>query len=275
MKNILVPTDFSQCSKNAASVAYLLAKRLGAKMHLITSLDLPRNWDSMGEEERRKHPDAQEEIRKGKIRLGELGRWYSDIAVETVCAGTNLMKCVEQYARENGIDLIVMGSHGASGKSEFFIGSNTQKVVRTVHCPVLVIKEPVDDRLEWNKVVFASNFAEGEMASFLKFKDIIKHFVPEVHLVSVHTSPLDVPYPVQKEAMKPFEEACKPLVCQSHVYHDISIDEGVRSFAKEIGADLVAISNHERHPVKRTLIRSNVEMLVNHSNLPVLTIDFE
>ena len=275
MKNILVPIDFSQCSKNAAGVAYLLAKRLGAKIHLLNCVDLPHNWENLSEAERQKNEVAQEEIRKAKTRLVELKRWYADASVETVCTGPNLMASVQNYVSANGIDLIVMGSHGASGKSEYFIGSNTQKVVRTVHCPVLVIKEPADDNLEWNKIVFASNFEEGEMESFLRFKDFIKHFVPEIHLVAIHTSPFDVPYPVQKEAMKPFEEACKPLVCKSHVYQDLSIDEGVRSFAKEIGADLIAISNHERHPMKRMLIGSNVEMLVNHADLPVLTIDFE
>jgi nucleotide-binding universal stress UspA family protein len=74
--------------------------------------------------------------------------------------------------------------------------------------------------------------------------------------------------------MSPFEAACQPLACHRHVYKDLSIDEGVRSFSKEIKADLVAISNHERHPIKRMLIGSNVELLINHSELPVLTIDY-
>ena len=274
MKNILVPTDFSACAKNAAGVAYLLAQRFGAKLYLFSSLNLPKNWGEMTEAGRLQHAAVQTAIRHSETQLSELKRLFADVPVETVCDQRNLLESIGKNIREHGIDLIVMGSHGVSGKSEFFIGSNTQKVVRTVHSPVLVIKNPVE-KIDFQKVVFASNFSEGEMSAFEYFKNFIKHFVPEVHLVSIHTSPFDTPYPVLMEAMQPFEEACKPLVCKSHVYRDISIDEGIRSFAREWDADLIAISNHERHPLKRMLAGSNVEMLVNHSNLPVLTIDFE
>jgi nucleotide-binding universal stress UspA family protein len=274
MKNILVPTDFSPCAENAAGAAYLLAKQFEATLHLFTSLDLPRNWDEMTETGRSQDVAAQAILQRGENQLSELKRGLAGVHIKTVCGGRSLVDGVRKYVQEHGIDLIVMGSHGASGKSEFFIGSNTQKVVRTVHCPVLVIKNPVE-KIDFQKVVFASNFNESEIPAFERFKNFIKHFVPEVHLVSIHTSPFDAPYPVQVEAMKPFEEACKPLACKSHVYRDISIDEGIRTFSKELGADLVAISNRERRPLKRMLIGSNVEMLVNHSDLPVLTIDFE
>jgi nucleotide-binding universal stress UspA family protein len=75
--------------------------------------------------------------------------------------------------------------------------------------------------------------------------------------------------------MERFSAACSPLTCFRHVVEAISVDEGIRSFAQKCGADLIAISNRERHPVKRMLIGSNVELLVNHSEAPVLTIDFD
>lgn len=273
MKNILVPTDFSACAKNAAGAAYLLAKQFGAKLHLLTNITLPRGWDEMSEAEQQQNPTAVAAVQRAMVQLSEMKKWFADVPVATACKGQKLVECVSRYVQEHGIDLTVMGSHGASGKNEYFIGSNTQKVVRTVHCPVLVIKNPME-KLDFEKVVFASNFNPGDMKAFEYFKNFIKHFVPEVHLVAIRTSPFDTPYPVQMEAMKPFETACAPLVCKSHVYQDISIDEGIRSFAKGLGAGLVAISNHERHPLKRMLVGSNVEMLVNHADLPVLTIDF-
>lgn len=274
MKNILVPTDFSPCAKNAASAAYQLAQRFGATLHLLTCLNLPRNWEEMSESERLNHPEVQVVIQHGEAQLSELKRWFNDVPVETAWSGHNLVQSIDRYVRKNGIGLIVMGSHGVSGKSEFFIGSNTQKVVRTVHCPVLVVKNPME-KIDFQRVVFASNFTEHDLPAFTYFKDFIKHFVPEIHLVSVHTSPFDAPYPVLLESMKPFQEACKPLICKPHVYRDLSIEEGIRSFARELDAHLITISNHERHPLKRMIAGSNVEMLVNHADLPVLTIDFE
>ena len=273
MKNILVPTDFSPCSKYAADAACLLAKRFGAKLHLLTSLDLPQKWDSMTGPKRLRDAAAQKMIQEAETALSELGQQCQDVDVATVWVGRGILAQIQEYVREHGIDLIVMGSHGASGKSEYFIGSNTQKVVRTVHCPVLVVKNPLL-KLDFKKVVFASDFSQEAMPPFNYFKEIIKHFVPEIHLVSIYTSPFDKPYPVKIEEMKPFEDACPPLVCHTHVYSHVSVDHGIRSFAGEIGANLIAISNHDRHPLSRMLVGSNVEALVNHTNLPVLTIDF-
>lgn len=273
MKNILVPVDFSNCSKQAASAAYLLAKRFGAKLHLLTCLDLPQNWQEQDGAERRLSPGVQETLRLGNTRLDELKRWYADADVVTAIADSSLVRNITSYVKEKKIDLIVIGSHGASGKNEYFIGSNTQKVVRSVHCPVLIVKNPLE-KVDFQKIVYASNFQQEDLPVFGHFKNFVKHFVPEIHLVAVHTSLFDPPYPIVKEAMKPFEEACQPLRCHSHVYKDLSIDEGVRAFSKEIGADLIALSNHERHPLKRMLIGSNVELLVNHAELPVLTIDY-
>ena len=173
-----------------------------------------------------------------------------------------------------GIDFIVMGSHGKSGKSEYFIGSNTQRAVRLVHCPVLVIKEPIEN-VKFEKVVFASAFYKNDKEPFLKFKDFIKHFIPEIHLVAIQTTSLfGPPYIVQQEALEDFQKLAKPFECKTHIYRDFSVDRGVRSFSEDIGADLIVLSNYHRHPMKRMIVGSNVETLVNHSNLPILTIDY-
>ncbi|MDV7393955.1 universal stress protein, partial [Arthrospira platensis SPKY1] len=128
-----------------------------------------------------------------------------------------LADAIARYTAEHQIDLIVMGSHGASGKSEYFIGSNTQKVVREVHCPVLVVKSPLEI-LDFDKVVFASSFHEDEQEAFLRFKALVKPFVPEIHLVEVHTnSLLDPPYVLSKEAMDGFKRLCAPFRCHTHV----------------------------------------------------------
>lgn len=274
MKNILVPTDNSNCAQAACEAAYMLAKRFSARLHILHSLDLPPYWDNFPPEEKANWASVNEAIAASDQQLEKLIARFPDIEVITSSQSKSLPEAVQEYIAAHGIELVVMGSHGASGKNEFFIGSNAQKVIRTIHCPALVIKKPISG-IDFRKVVFASSFQESEMDAFLYFKELIKHFVPEIHLVAIHKSVFDMPYPLQLESMLPFEKACAPLVCHAHVYKDLSVDAGVRSFAKELDADLIAISYHERHPAKRMLIGSNVEALVNHSDTPVLTIDFE
>ena len=273
MINILVPTDFSDCAEYAVQTAILFAERFGAKIFLLNSQNLPPYWDNLPKEEKTKWALANQSIEHASMDLDKIKKSNPTIDIEIETTSKSLPNAVADCVAHHSIDLIIMGSHGASGKSEFFIGSNAQKVIRTVHCPALVIKQPIDS-IEFKHVVFASSFQEIEMEAFLVFKKIIKHFIPEIHLVYINKSVFDAPTPVRIEAMKPFKKAAAPLKCHLHIYPDLSVDSGIRSFAGKINADLISISYHERHPLKRMLIGSNVEAVINHAERPVLTIDF-
>ena len=274
MKSILVPTDFSEHAGYALDVAVKLANRFNAKLFLLNSQDLPPYWDNLPTQEKEKLTLAMRGLQQAEEKLQKKKREnYPSVPIEVFTTPESLPGAVNHFIKKHGIDLIVIGSHGASGKSEFFIGSNAQKVIRAVHCPALVIKRPLE-KLDFKKVVYASNFHETEMEGFLFFKNIIKHFIPEIHLVYIQHTIIHPPVPVQLETMKPFELAAAPLKCQSHIFNDLSVDSGIRSFADELNANLIAISYHERRPLKRMLIGSNVEAVINHADLPVLTVDF-
>ena len=267
MKNILVPTDFSACATNAVEAAFMLAKKFESVvhvLHVITDNKIQKD-----------ESEWQQAIDNASVLLEKIKERHEEVDTTTLSVSGKLIPFIKDYVDAHGIDLVVMGSHGASGKQEYFIGSNTQKAVRILHCPVLVIKEKLES-LDFDKVVFASNFNVEEKGPFMKFKSFIKHFIPEIHLVNIHTSSLfDPPYTVSREAMNDFKALCAPFECQTHIYRDFTIERGIRAFSSDIGAQLIAVSNHQRHPIRRMLRGSNVEALVNHANIPVLSIDYK
>ena len=274
MKSILIPTDFSLCAQNAENAGMQLAKKFGAKVYLFHHANLPKDWEEMFVEERERHPEALKKIYEIESSFERIRKLFPDITIETHITGGNWIDRMRQFVAQKSVDLIVMGSHGAGGKNEFAIGSNTQKVVRRVHCPIIVIKEPLK-KVNFNKVIYASSFNLAEKEAFLKFKDFIKHFLPEIHLVTIHNSEfLDGPISLQKEVLKDFVELSKPLTAIPHIVGNFSIDGGIRHIANNLEADLVVVSNHYKRPLKRMLVGSNVEALVNHANMPVLTIDY-
>jgi len=274
MKSILIPTDFSLCAQNAENATMQLAKKFNAKVYLFHHADIPEDWEEMLVSEREQHPDALKKIYEVESSFERIRQLFPHITIETHVTGGKWIDRMSQYVQQKNIDLVVIGSHGASGKNEFFIGSNTQKVVRGVHCPILVIKEPLG-KVNFNKVIYASSFNEAEKVAFLKFKDIIKHFLPEIHLVTIHNSEfLDGPITLQRAVLKDYVELSKPLTAHAHIIDSFTIDGGIRNFANGINADLVVVANHYKRPLKRMLVGSNVEALVNHANMPVLTIDF-
>jgi len=272
MKNILVPTDYSVFAGYALDAALQFARRFDAHLHLIhVSIPARENLHFQTGEGGEK---ASTSVVTAN-RLQQLIAPHTDITCTTRVLTGSLPKTLASYVADHGIDLIIMGSHGASGKQEFFVGSNTQKVVRSVHCPVLILKEPLES-IQFDKVVFASGFYPEDRPAFLAFKSLVKHFVPEIHLVTIHTSSLfDPPYVLSKEVLEDFQKLCAPFKSEVHIYRDFTVDQGIRSFSSDLNADLIGISNHQRHPIKRMLVGSNVEALVNHSHLPVLSIDYQ
>lgn len=275
MKNILVPTDFSVFAQYAYDAALQFARRFGARIHLLHVADLPVNWTALSDAEREEHSVVLQRISEVERMLKEWESLSQVAEVETHYMGGKLKDAVLHFVQEHGVELVIMGSHGMSGKSEYFIGSNTQKVIRTIHRPVLVVKEPVR-HINFKEVVFASSFNENERKPFLEFKSFVKHFIPTIHLVYVDTAALfDPPFIVNKEAMEDFRALCLPFESQVHIFKDLTVERGIRNIAQKLGVSLIGISNHYRHPLKRMLVGSNVEALVNHSCLPVLSVDYE
>jgi len=273
--NIFVPTDFSACAGYAVDAAMKFAERFGSTVHLYNCVDLPWNWHTLTSTERSKLPEKMQRIVNAETLLDKVKEDYPNIDITTVVSGGKFLENVTNYVKNYGIDLVIMGSHGASGKNEFFVGSNTQKAVRLIRrCPVLVVKNEVNN-LNFKNVVYASSFNVNERETFLKFKRMMMPFKPIIHLLAIHTSEFfDAPYIVQNAAMKDYTELAKPLTCKRHILRDFSVDSGARFFAEEIGASLIGISNHYKHPLKRMLVGSNVEALVNHAESPVMAVDY-
>lgn len=274
MKNILVPTDFSACANNALDVGVGMAKTFNAQLHVLTKMDLPKDWDQIKSHEKVQFAEPLQQVENTSILLKHIKDKHSEVDIKTSIVQGKLSNAIKQYVLEHGIDFVVMGSHGSNGKSEFFIGSNTQKIVRTIHCPILVVKDKMES-LNFDKVIFASAFDERDKAAFLHFKEWIKPFLPEIHLVNIHTSSMfDPPYFLTKETMDDFKKLCNPFTCFTHIHRNFTIERGIRSFAEEIGAQLIVVSNHYRNPFKRMVRGSTVEALVNHAGIPVLSIDY-
>ena len=265
MKNILVPTDFSECAQYAEHAAVLLAQSKGASILWLHCL--PEDGDSV---------HSEDAVAQGRRALNErkASAEKRGIPSTTLTVSKSLVGAMEEIAASGTVDFVVMGSHGASGKNELFIGSNTQKVVRTVHLPVLIIKEPLE-KIEFDSVIYASGFDVKGQQSFRNFIDFVKDNSPLIHLLCINAGGFFAqPSIIVHAAMEEFEKIAAPLSCQKHFYKDYSIEVGIRRFLEESDADLIAISNHARRPLKRMLFGSNVEALVLQARKPVLSLDF-
>ena len=143
LAHILVPTDFSDYSQTALKYGCELANRFGATLHVIHAVEEYRAFTP--DSGMLLVPDYMEQLNQAAER--ELQKlpdpdWFSggdDRVVRGVRQGNPFVEVV-RYAKENEIDLIVIGTHGRTGLTHALMGSVAEKVVRKATCPVLTVR---------------------------------------------------------------------------------------------------------------------------------------
>jgi nucleotide-binding universal stress UspA family protein len=141
IKKILCAVDFSEYTEEVVAYALEVSKRFDAELHLIHVIPLvaciaPYETfllpEHMLEMERNMDREAEEQFERLLKRLHHPAK-------KVVRKGIAFLEIVE-YAREEGIDLIVVGTHGRTGVQHMLIGSVAEKVVRKSPCPVLTVR---------------------------------------------------------------------------------------------------------------------------------------
>jgi nucleotide-binding universal stress UspA family protein len=163
-----------------------------------------------------------------------------------------------------------MGSHGASGFKEMFIGSNAEKVVRNSEVPVLIIKKHHPD-FKVTDFVFASDFTDEIKKPFEKAVEFANKFDSTLHLVMITTPNNFKSTPISQEIMRSFAANFKINKFQTHIYNETNVEKGILNFADSVHADLIGMSTHGRKGLSHFFNGSISEDLVNHSTLPVIT----
>ena len=146
MKRILIPTDFSKYADEAIEVGAEIAKKNDCEIILIHMLELPGQMNDAIKGET-SIPEIMLFKRKAEETLKNIKNrpYLAGIKITEVVRLDNAYQGINNYIKQNSMDLIVMGSHGATGINEIIIGSNTEKVVRQSETPVLVIKNKIDN----------------------------------------------------------------------------------------------------------------------------------
>lgn len=271
MKRILVPTDFSEHAEYALKVAAQIAKKNDSEIFLIHMLELP----TAGNDAITSAHEIPELMLFKNAAIAKL----DDLMSASYLQGVQISKIIQfemafdgilKSGEEHNVDLVVMGSHGASGFQEMFIGSNTEKVVRNSEVPVLVIKNE-DNDFSADNFVFASDFAEETKKPFEKVLSFAKKFNSHLHLVNINTPNNFKSTRVAQKIMDEFTESVDYKNVSTYIYNDINVEKGILHFAKSIDADIIGMCTHGRKGLSHFFNGSISEDLVNHAKRPVVT----
>lgn len=135
---ILVPTDGSEAALDAANHAFSHGERYGATVHVLSVLETSESAAIVGRGNE-KLETLREQGSESTERIVDEARERDVNAVGAVEFG-NPDRAIHEYAEDNGVDLIVMSTHGRSGVGRFLMGSVTEQVIRDGDIPVLAVQ---------------------------------------------------------------------------------------------------------------------------------------
>ena len=271
MKKILIPTDFSDHAEYALKVAAQIARKNGGEIILLHMLELPHEGsDAVG---------SGSDIPEIMFFKNAAIRRLEDLMDEDYLEGLKVSEIIQfelafdgilKISKKNNVDLIVMGSHGASGFKEMFIGSNAEKVVRNSDVPVLIIKKE-QENFKVDDFVFASDFSDEIKKPFEKVVEFANRFDSNLHLVMINTPNNFKSTDVSNGIMKKFLSSFNVSKVKTHIYNESNVEKGILNFANSVNADLIGMSTHGRKGLSHFFNGSISEDLVNHANRPVVT----
>lgn len=273
MNRILVPVDFSEPSAYALEVASSIAKNQKAEiivLHMLGLSEAVLNKDEIQEYEEARY---YMELAKKRFQPFLDKPYLKHIKVKQIVQNYKIFKELNKVAQEQQASLIVMGSYGTSGMNEFFVGSNTEKVVRTSDVPVLVVKMKNSD-FKIKKILFACDFKDDAILAFKNVKAFASNFSATLQLVYINT-PYDsfVSTAEIEERISKFFFKAGNEKQQVTIYNDYGVELGLMNYAKKNRFDILALPTRGRKPISHFLLgsRSIGEDVANHANLPVLT----
>jgi nucleotide-binding universal stress UspA family protein len=274
MKKIIVPIDFSKHSEFALKAAASIAIKNGAEvmaLHMLEMSDTLLTSSDSNEVPKIVYFMKLAEKRFKKFLEKD---FLKDINVTPMIKQFKVFSEVNEVAKEHEADLIVMGSHGASGLKEFLVGSNTERVVRNSEIPVLVVKNDLETT-DFKTIIFATDFDEEDIRSYLNAssmfdKDGINMILLYINLPNENfRSTQEIESRVTNFLTK--ADGNLDSIAKVAYQADYTVEQGVLNYANKIDADLIVISTHGRKGISHFFAGSIGEDIANHAIRPVMT----
>ena len=278
MKNILVPTDFSDAAHNAYQVALQLARQAGGSIALLHAIDEPHTaaFSTFGgpvNGSELPNSNGPDDLFMRKLLEATKGRMHRLIAeadgvpVQDMVAMNSPANAMLDTAEQQHSDLIVIGAQDHSALDRFFASTNTETLIRKATCPVLVVRHAHPD-FKVKNIAFASDFSNEVEGTVPQLQQVLTWFPgAQLHLLHVSHDPADGALArVQDFASRHGLAAAVPAV-----FIDSEVSGGIQRFAQQHHIDLVIIPTHGRTGLRSYFQSSIAENVAKHTVPPVLT----
>jgi nucleotide-binding universal stress UspA family protein len=273
MRTILIPTDFSAPSRNAAIYAINLFGS-GARYILLNGYTMPshRSAAMMINLDEELESQSVSNLKKEKKKI--LDHFGNDnIQMDMRAEPGNFLACVERVCKSDDVNCVVMGSKGSTGLESVFIGSNSYSVAREATCPVIIVPEHAQNT-GLKKVVYTADYN-------FKGIDFEKGDKYIIDLVSSQKAAFNVFHIFKPDDADQDDVAAKERLAarfgtlNPNFHSEIrdNIADGIDNFVDHTEADMVIMRARESGFFDSVFKTSITRKIALHTRVPVLVIN--
>ncbi len=275
IRKILVPVDFSETGKLALEHASFLARLAKADLHLLHVMPAMEYHFEIPEPVMRIENHAQ----VNKIVEQKLAELVEEVRINYGCKATASFsngkvahEIVEEVKEEN-IDLIIMGTHGASGFEEFFIGSNAHKVVTVAPCPVITVQTHAV-KLGFTNIVLPIDRTLHSREKTEYAIALAKLFMAKIHIVGLLEEDEDHGNEKLQIVLDQVQHAIEKadVLFSRHTIKGDNLAVEALKYGASVNADLIVIMTEHESEMSGIFLGPRAKQIVNHSKIPVLSI---
>ncbi|TXD48662.1 universal stress protein [Polaribacter sp. IC073] len=279
MKSILLPTDFSENADNAISYAVQLYKDVDCKFYIlhtytpvnISTGSMMDNYSTYAVQ------DAEKEIAAQKLQKIE-NRLKTDFkntkhTFVTIASLNLLTSEMTEVIKNHDIDLVIMGTKGATGAKEIFIGTNTMHAIKKLECPIIAV--PSGFKYEKPKdILFPTDYKISKSNLYLSLiKELCKEHTSILHILNIYQN---IPLKEKQEQTEAFLDIF--FEGNTHLFHTgegQDIVEAIETFKTKHKVNFLIMIYSNHNFIENLLFKPVVNQMVYHTNIPFLVIPSE
>jgi nucleotide-binding universal stress UspA family protein len=267
MKTIIVATDFSAASHNAAKYAVEMANALQARILLFNAyqvpLSIPESYVVVNPTEVKKA--AEDYLLDEVVSL----RKKSMYPIEILAAEGNATECIMHHAEKYTDCLLVVGMKGDGKKTRNVFGSTASGLARKSNVPLLIVPENAVFRTI-NKIALASdiNF-ETDLSTIDALKEVGMSFNSKIYIVRVLKNNLNIVEELAYRSSRILSKL-KPLEAEYKFPRSADVTKALQDFSEDYGIDLLTVIPQHHNLLERVFIKSETRQLIFHAYIPLL-----
>lgn len=276
-KRILVPTDFSKNALNAVRYALDLYRKLNCEFYFLNVFRLDSyTTDTLiiPEPGSAQYEAAKSQSEEGFSKLMDMLMLHHDNpkhTYHTISTFNFLSEAIKQTVAENDIEIVIMGTKGATGARGVIFGSNTVNIMEKIReCPVLAI--PEDVRFSSPKeIVFPTDYRSDFKRRELNYL---------VEIAKMHEAAIRILYVSKKDALTELQKNNKQLLSKildtvDHSFHTLSkkdVSDGLTAFVESRDSDMIAFINHKHFFFGSVFSKPLVKEIGYDATVPILAL---